>query len=382
MTNREDSEAFYNNQTENSRVKANIVAKYFPQYAKIIDRANQKSIWYLDLFCGKGQYDDGNFSTPYLITQCCIDDPLLKSKVKLIFNDMYFGEDCKRLLQKSFNLNEFKRKVAFRSLEVGVDRKIREYLSSPVNKKVKNPNPTLMFYDPFGYKAIETTVLSKFMEHWGNEIFLFFNIKRIGAAVKNDKFDKLMRELFPSNFDRLKSDRKYRSSVQDRLQLIIENIDDEFRKSIKGSLYMTAFRFMEEDNSATSHYVLHLTKGIKGRELIKQVYSEYDNIGANLESGTYTFDSKRMGSSEVLLDFGDINAQTLANKIFEKYQGQVLTSQELFNEMQATTLYTGSHFAAALRLLYDTNKITAERTNTKKWQKLIVIGNDCKLIFK
>lgn len=51
---------FFNEQTESSRIKANIVANYFRKYCKIILKHPQKQIRYLDLFAGPGIYNDGS----------------------------------------------------------------------------------------------------------------------------------------------------------------------------------------------------------------------------------------------------------------------------------------------------------------------------------
>lgn len=79
----------------------------------------------------------------------------------------------------------------------------------------------------------------------GNEIFLFFNIKRIHATVKNEKFDDLMTGLFPTTIDKIRNDRKYVASVQERLSLIISNLANEF-KTVVPNIYHCAFKFKEE----------------------------------------------------------------------------------------------------------------------------------------
>jgi len=53
---------FFGSQTLSSKVKANIVAEYFPQYCKIITKMHKpERIGYFDLFAGPGKYDDGIF---------------------------------------------------------------------------------------------------------------------------------------------------------------------------------------------------------------------------------------------------------------------------------------------------------------------------------
>ena len=382
LTKGEKFEDFYKEQTDNSRIKANIVAKYFPQYAKILLRKPQHRIRYVDLFSGPGIYQDGKYSTPLLIAESCLNDSILSQKVELAFNDMIYGEDLRQKFNQLFDLSKFNFNPKFGTLVVGEDPKIDKYLNN-VYSKGKNPSPTLLFFDPFGYKAINTRILGEFMKNWGNEIFLFFNIKRIHAAVENDKFDQLMMELFPNNFERLKKNRKYTLNTNERLKLIIDNIKDEFNQIIEGKIFMSSFRFMEEDNSATSHYVLHLTKHSKGYELVKQVFHEYDNIGAPLDSdGTYAFDSKRMELDEMQFSFTDENIEVLASDLFTNYQGKSINARKLFSEHQENTKYCGRHYALALRKLENNGKLISTFTDNKTHRVTVLLIEECILKFK
>lgn len=380
MQTREQIEDFYKYQKANSKVKAEIVAKYFPQYAMIISKPGQKKIRYFDLFSGPGVYEDGNISTPFLITEACLNNSTLKSKVELIFNDMHFGKELENNLSKKFKLNDFYYKPKFRELEVGNHDGIDEFLNRKHEKS--NPSPSLLFFDPFGYKTVSALTLSNFLSNWGNEIFLFFNIKRIHAAIENPKFESLLRNLFPSNYEKIKESRKYEINTEKRLPIFIDSLKDEFQKLIKKPVFMAAFKFMEEDNLAASHFVLHFCKDKKGFELVKQVYAEFDNIGASLENGTYTFDSKRMGNSDVEMDFGDSNVEVLAAKILENYKGRTTTAQALFEVMHPNTNYSGRHFTHALRHLEQNNQVIGTRTDGKHYRENIIISQFCTLNFK
>ena len=373
---------FYENQTDNSRIKANIVAEYFPQYARILLKKPQNTIRYLDLFAGPGKYGDDNLSTPMLITNSCIEDSILKEKVQLLFNDMYYISDLEKNIRENFNLKEFNFQPRFGAREIGVDPLIDGYLRKVFTNK-KNPYPTLLYFDPFGYKAINTLTLGEFMKNWGNEIFLFFNSKRINAAIENKKFDHLMKELFPLNYDTIKNDTRYGKNVNERLKLIRANIENEFRAIVKGKLFMSSFRFMEEDNSATSHFVLHITKHPKGYELVKQIFHEYDNIGAPLDNyGTYTFDGKRQLNDSNNLDFGDPNIDALSDKLRKDYAGKTITAGALFKEHHTKTVYSSKHYVLSLRKLVENDEITSEYMDGKSHRMSVILINECILKFK
>lgn len=375
---------FFDSQTNSSRIKANIVAKYFPSYCRIINRSPQKQIIYLDLFAGPGIYGDGNHSTPMLIGKAIAEDDILKNIVQLMFNDNKYIDDLKGNFEHHFPLNTFYHKPRFGNKTVGDDENIKKFLTTIHHAPKKNPHPTLLFFDPWGYKGINTSELAKFMQNWGNEIFLFVNIKRIHAAIKNQKFDALMALLFPTTIDSIKKERRYKATVSERLNLIMDRLVDEFRHYIPG-VFHTSFKFQEEDSKATSHFVIHFTKHSKGFELVKQVYHDFDNLGASLDKdGTYTFDAKRMNYSETSLgfDFTEDNLYNLRSDLVKNYKGRQITAQDLFEEHQIKTNYCATHYAKTLRKMAKDDIIDPKFTDGKEHRVSVLLTKHCILKFK
>jgi three-Cys-motif partner protein len=82
---------FFNERKEQSYIKAEIVAKYFKAWAKIMVKqvANRGGkIAYLDLFAGPGRYKDGSESTPILILEQAIANESIGRVLISIFNDI------------------------------------------------------------------------------------------------------------------------------------------------------------------------------------------------------------------------------------------------------------------------------------------------------
>ncbi len=381
MAGRENDD-FYNSQTPSSFVKAKIVAEYFPQYARILLRKNQKEIRYLDLFAGPGRYRDGKHSTPLLLAKACADDILLSSKVRLLFNDKTYIEELKANFNEHFPNGTFHFEARFGDKVVGESADITTYLSKSIPRS--NPYPTLLFFDPWGYKGIDTRVLAKFLGGWGNELFLYVNTKRIHAAIENEKFDELMRALFPGAIDKLRKDRKYNAvAVYERVNLIIATLVAEFQRMSRGQIYYCPFRFQEEDSKATSHFILHFTKHTKGYALVKQVYNNYDNIGATLDKeGTYTFDAKRMGSPSSTLDFGDQNIKALSESLIREYKGKKIAASRLFELHQKSTKYSGLHYLQTFRHMVGIGLVQAKFTDNSNHKVNVLLNDHCILEFK
>jgi three-Cys-motif partner protein len=375
---------FFEKQTISSRIKASIVSEYFPNYCKIIVRKHiPKEIRYIDLFAGPGIYDDGNPSTPILIARHCHNDDFLKQKVKMIFNDNQYSRALKENFLREFPEGSFTKKPHFGSSTVGENKAISKFLSSSTHCEKKNESPSLLFIDPFGYKGIETNVLAEFLRNWGNEIFLFVNTKRIHPALENEKFEGLMSDLFPTTLKKIKLDRRYRSTVAERLNLIINSLGEEYRSILGGKIYFTAFKFQEEDIQATSHYILHLTKGKKGFELIKTTYNDFANVGTVFDGvNTYTFDAKMFENPVVeMFDLKSMNIDKLKDEIYLKYKGKTVSSNYLFENEHPNCLYSRSHYTEALRRLVTEQKIISNFTDHKQHKVSVLISKECILKF-
>lgn len=379
---------FFENQTISSRIKANIISEYFPSYCNIITSKYQpKQIRYIDLFAGPGFYEDGNPSTPILIARHCSKIDMLKENVKMIFNDNFYHDALKINFNKEFGVETFKKKVHFGKSTVGESEEITRFLKqnthSKNNEKPRNDYPSLLFIDPFGYKGIETLVLAEFLKNWGNEIFIFVNTKRIHPALENNKFEELIKDLFPTTFNNLKIDRRFKSTVPEKLNLIIERLGEEYRTHLGQKIFYTAFKFQEENSDTTSHYILHITKGARGYDLIKTIYNDFANVGTVFDGiNTYTFDAKKYGADiNELFDDYSINIDMLAESLLKKYKGKKLSSYTLFEEHQISGLYSRSHYTKALRKLVEKDEMKVIFTDNIKHRKSVLISKKCILNF-
>jgi three-Cys-motif partner protein len=375
---------FFSKQTPSSKIKASIVSEYFPSYCKIITRQHPPtSIRYVDLFAGPGLYGDGNPSTPLLIARECKKDDFLKKNVRFIFNDNEQCEPLRNNFLKEFPDGTFSNPPFFGSSTIGEHEAVSEFLIRNTHVGKFNEHPTLLFIDPFGYKGIETKVLAEFLKNWGNEIFLFVNIKRIHPALENNKFESLMKDLFPTTLEVVRRDRRYTLNTAERINLIIQSLGKEYETLLGGTVFYTAFKFQEEDNEATSHYILHLTKSSRGLDLVKQIYNDFANVGTIFDGiNTYTFDAKKLDSRETeLFDTNNMNIEKLKNEIYLKYKGQNLTSLKLFDSDHQNNLYSRSHYATALRKLVEERLLTSTFTDNKSHKVSVLISKECLLKF-
>lgn len=379
-----ETSIFFERQTISSRVKARIVAEYFPQYALIISTKHKPcKIGYYDLFAGPGKYEDGNPSTPILLARNCASNEFLRNKVWMVFNDKEYCEALKQNFTAEFPEGTFAKKIHFRDREVGECQGINDFLVKSTMVNGKNECPAVLFIDPFGYKNVDTTIISKFLQYWGNEAFIFINTKRINPAFENEKFDSILRELFPSSYEDTKRNLRLQRSVSERLQFIIDALGREYQKLVptngREPVYYTAFKFQEEDSQTTSHYILHITKSRRGFDLIKQIYTDFANVGTIFDGvNTYTFDPKLANSTSLdLFDTKSENIDCLKNQLYNTYKGKTLTAVGIFESHQINTLYSRSHYTEALRRLVAEGKATAYFTDGQNHKVSVLLNEYC-----
>src|SRR5690606_36518672 len=141
--------------------------------------------------------------------------------------------------------------------------------------------------------------------------------------------------------------------------------------------------FQEEDIDATSHYILHITKGARGYDLIKTTYNDFANVGTVFDGvNTYTFDAKKFDNPvSELFDLNSINIDKLKDEIYAKYRGKKLNANDLFEEHHTGGLYSRKHYTAALRRLVEEKKLISIFTDNKNHEVTALISRDCLLTF-
>jgi three-Cys-motif partner protein len=85
------ADSFFEEQSAQSRIKAEIVEKYFKVWAQVVGPTAKKfgsgRIAYVDLFSGPGRYSDGSKSVPIKVIELAASDDFLRNSLVSLFND-------------------------------------------------------------------------------------------------------------------------------------------------------------------------------------------------------------------------------------------------------------------------------------------------------
>jgi three-Cys-motif partner protein len=376
-----EEKKFWATQRPESRIKALLVSDYFPQYCRIVDRGKGEGFTYVDLWAGRGQYDDGGLSTPLLLGDIIAQDANLKNKVRFVFNDLNNIDILKKHFEERFGTTTFTKEPRWGNYDAENSPIIREYLNKKRDPKKIN-NPALLFFDPFGYAGIDTKSLANFMKPWGNEIFLFLNVNRVIPALTNPKMIEHIAAMFPKFKSQVIAEVTTARSDEKKVSLLIKFLAEEFKAVIGNSLHHCAFKFMEGEAHKTSHLIIHFTKHPKGYKLVKQVYYDYDNIGAVLSAdGTFTFDAKKAYPTGIL-DFSmDDNHINLAEDLARQFAGTQLNAATLIDTHQSSAPYAPTHYVKALRRLVDLGRLEATFTDDIEHRVTVLPSEHCILKF-
>jgi len=338
---------FFEEQAEQSRVKAEIVVNYFQAWAAImVKRADR--IAYVDLYAGPGRYKTGEKSTPLLILERAIDSPDLSQRLVSVFNDA--DPDHTKALEGEIA-----------SLP-GIDglkhqpRVYNEQVGEGWVKRFENLNtiPTLSFIDPWGYKGLSLRLIRAIIKDFGCESIFFFNYNRINMGIRNDLVEPHLEALFGP--DRL-ADLRQRvagSNPIERELLVRRALGDALGDM--GGQFVIPFRFLRDDGR-TSHYICFVSKHRRGYMIMKEVMATRGIV-----------DADEVPLFEYLPSYGgrqlpfEISRPILAlpADLQKRFEGQAMTVQDIIDTHNLGTPFTKKNYKKVLMEMEERGEVSCD----------------------
>jgi three-Cys-motif partner protein len=347
--------SFFEQRTEESRVKAQIVDKYYRAWAKIIAPRAAGRIAYVDLFAGPGRYRDGAASVPLLILENAIADPLLRDRLVTIFNDL--DQNNSRTLEEEIaklpGIKTLKYKPEVMNEIVG-QRVIDQLTKGSII-------PTLSFIDPWGYKGLSLQLINTFLRNWGCDCIFFFNYNRINMGLNNAIVKAHMDALF--GMQRAEALRREMAALEPakRELLIVERISEALQEM--GGKFVLPFCFKNEQGTRTSHYLVFVSKHILGYKIMKGIMGgESSKTEQNVPSFSYCAADKTM---PVLFEFAR-PLDELEGLLLEDFAGQILTMKAIFDRHHVGRRYLDKNYKEALASLESKGKIQTDPPADKR----------------
>lgn len=294
-----------------------------------------------------------------------INNPNKRKMLVSIFNDgnSEYIEELKSNIEQLKGYKSLHHKPVFKTILMDEDSKIIDELKLAETELI----PTLFFIDPFGYKGLSLTLIHSVLKDWGSDGIFFFNYQRINSAISNKYMASHMNILFgESRYKKLKL------KVQDlaprqRERIILEYLIDAIKEI--GGNYVLDFRFPHYGEERTSHYLIFVSKHIKGYKVMKDILAKNSN---SYNQGVASFEFNPEIKTEPELPFTDTNGplDKLKIMLLSHFNGRNLLVSEVYEEHDigeaSTRHYTLSNYKDALIDLERKGKIVVDKSASER----------------
>jgi len=359
--------SFFNEQKEQSLVKATIVSKYFDAWSSVIiatqkrypNRSSNK-IAYIDLFAGPGRYLDGSQSTPLRILQNAIQNPDVRERLATLFNDK--DEENAQSLESAINslsgIEKLKYPPHVENKEVGEEIvKMFEKMSLV---------PTLFFVDPWGYKGLSLRLVNSVLKDWGCDCIFFFNYNRINMGLSNPMVIEHMNSLFGEERATNLRPKLDILSPRERELIIVEELCQAIKSY--GNRYTLPFRFRDSKGKRTSHHLIFVSKHFRGYEIMKDIMAR-ESTYADQGVPTFEYNPADFLPKQTLLFKLSRPLDDLQEMLLKSFAGQTISMIEIYQQHNADTPYIKSNYKEALKALEENGKIVAKKPDGKSRRK-------------
>lgn len=348
------TKSFFEEQKEQSLIKASIVEKYFGAWAKVMISVIKKShrpnvpqkIAYIDLFAGAGRYKDGSESTPLKVLEKAIEDDDMRDMLVSLFNDV----DKNNVQSLESAISQISGIEKLKYPPKIINREIGENIVQMFEEQ--KLVPTLFFVDPWGYKGLSLKLINSVVKNWGCDCIFFFNYNRVNMGLGNDAVKKHIDSLFGEDLaDQLRNKIQSLPPSEREFQ-VVEALCEALQGM--GGEYVLPFRFKHENGNRTSHHLIFVSKHIKGYEIMKDIMAKESS---ETNQGISSFEYNPATIRQPFLFEFTKPLEDLANMLLHEFSGKTMTMLDIYNSHHIGKPYTKSNYKKALILLESQGKI-------------------------
>ena len=340
---------FFDEQTDQSEIKARIIQKYFYAWANVIMpsvKGNGNKIAYIDLYAGPGRYKDGAASTPLLVLEHAIASPAMAEMLVSLFNDVdaNISQTLESEIAKLPGIEKLAHKPQVLCGTVGEDAE--KYFNE--TRLV----PSFSFVDPFGYKGLSLKIVNGVIKDWGCDCVFFFNYGRINAGITNELVRPHIDALFgEARANELRATLPNKSP-HEREILILESLANAIKDM--GGTFVLPFRFKR--GQRTSHSLIFVSKHFKGYEIMKSIMAKESSTE---DQGVASFAYSPADASTPLLFSLSRPFEALQQMLVDQFAGETITMKQIYLQHSIDTPYISKNYKDALREMESKGLISA-----------------------
>ena len=301
---------------------------------------------YVDLYAGRGIYDDGTKCTPLLVIEKAISDPILRGCLRTYFNDLDTGY-VDRLRSEIFKIpgiDTLTHQPRFSNFEVSQGG--LGLLNS------LGTIPIFSFLDPFGYKGISLELINAAIRNRGSDSVFFFNYNRMNQAAENDLFMKRVEQIFtPEHAHALRAGLS-QCTQQERELVILEHLCNALKDS--GPRYILPFMLTNTAGTRISHHLIFISKHPMGYEQMKEIMAKKSS---STEQGVASFEYNMATRRQPFLFRLNRPFDLLVDDLAQGFAGRSLTVECIYKEHNIGTPFVRKNYKAALSILEETGRV-------------------------
>jgi three-Cys-motif partner protein len=340
--------AFFEEQTEASRVKALIVSKYFAAWANVMKNQHAAKIGYVDLYAGPGRYRNGAKSTPLMVLETAVKDPKIAAKFIGLFNDSdpNHVDSLKTAIDALPDIKNLRHAPSVACNEVG-EATVQYF------ERVKTI-PLFTFIDPFGYKGLSLRLINAVVKDWGCDCVFFLNYTRVNMGIRNPKITDHMEALLgPARLEDLRA-RVDGKTADQRESMLVEAVGEALQEM--GGSYILPFRFVGEGNRA-SHYLFFISKHVLGYSIMKEImHGMTDRKDADEVAERFEYANVTDPALQLLFGYAR-PLEGLGEELLALHRGKRLSVSHIYENHHVGTWFVKKNYKSVLMELEAQDRI-------------------------
>lgn len=346
------ADTFFEHQSPESAAKTDIVANFFAAWLNIIGPSSRGPLGYMELYAGPGRFADGATSTPIRVLETILTSPYA-ARFRVVLNEM--DDRAADLLKTNVadlpNISSLREAPILTREEVDRDKAL-------VFLKHLGDFPAVLFVDPFGYKGVSRRLFAEYVSvGWGRDAILFFNYKRINAALSNPEFTEHMGDVF--------GETRARALREELASLHPHEREARVRAAMEETLRDAGVKFIHRYDFEKRHDSLFfMSQSEKGLRVMKNIMKTRSTSD---DSGVPSFSFSRSREKQFDL-FGATRTplDELRDDLLKRFAGQTMTFEQIFRAHHPGTNFVEGNYRQVLLALEESGVITTEPRNRRR----------------
>ncbi len=327
-----------------TKAKLEILNRYLGAWFSILANSGFRHVFYIDGFCGPGEYDGGEEGSPTIAAR------LANRTAKTYPNftaTLIFSDESPKALKHLQTLKEIKNPHSRIKIDIRKG-KFSDEVQNILETLYQNPNsPTFSFIDPFGFSHSPLEKIKLFMHNKSSEIIVNFwcgYMNRFKEKSEKNIIEKIKNMVGEDDLSSI-------IDAEDSIAAFCDNFDNKLKKIGKFTLKF----IMRDETNVRDNALFFCSNSSKGFEKIKEAMWKVDPEFGN------SFSVHQDSFEKVQTSLFDKEAQTypLFEKILEQFRGkQDISVEDIFKWVIEETSFLKPHARTELENLYKKNLIT------------------------